>query len=56
MSFPRLNGRKGGEIVQLVLDHGKLKPSDIYHLLREPTPNLCESPALLRLLLVTEPL
>lgn len=42
MDFPRLNGLQGGEIVQLVLGHGKLKPPDIYRLLQESTPNLCE--------------
>ena len=42
MGFPRLNGRQGGDIVQLVLDNGKLKPPDIYRLLQESTPNLCE--------------
>lgn len=36
----RLNRRKGGEIVQLVLDHGKLKSPDIYRLLQGNTPNL----------------
>ena len=42
MGFPRLNGLQGGEIVQLVLGHGKLKPPDIYRLLQESTPNLCK--------------
>jgi DNA-directed RNA polymerase III subunit RPC3 len=40
--LPPIEWPKGGEIVQLVLDHGKLKPPDIYRLLQESTPNLCE--------------
>ncbi|KAF9792413.1 hypothetical protein BJ322DRAFT_998384 [Thelephora terrestris] len=33
-------GALGGAVVQLVLDHGKLKPPDIYRLLQESTPDL----------------
>jgi hypothetical protein len=42
VDFFRLNGGEGGEVVQLVLHHGKLKPPDIYQLLQESTPNLRE--------------
>lgn len=41
--IPQMTGHQGGEIVQLVLDHGKLKPPDIYRLLQESTPDSCES-------------
>jgi len=43
MGFPQLTGPQGGEITQLVLDHGKLKPPDIYRLLQESIPDSCKA-------------
>lgn len=42
VGFPPLNERQGGEIVQLVLDHGKLKPPDICRLLQESASEWCK--------------
>jgi hypothetical protein len=42
VDFFLLNNRQGGEIVQLVLDNGKLKPPDIYGLLQESSSDLCK--------------
>lgn len=39
---PQLNNWQAGDIVQLVLDHGKLKPPDIYRLLQESASDLCK--------------
>ena len=55
LALHRSNAIQGGEIIRLVLDHGKLKPPDIYRLLQEPTPDLRKPFLYLSLLQTTEP-